>query len=165
MVSQCQDLKCLSEDILKKQIEQWGLKDSLDYNGNQKHMLKIDHEKSRWTKYLKYSTDNDTIFLLQAYDVQGYIYLTVWNSTDTLSFCSGSSFERKIRDDDIVKKNYRVKYVGKWDIDKIKELEKENDSYLILPRLTYYATRVIFKKGIYLIDCIRFRNFVNPEKM
>lgn len=53
-----------------------------------------------------------------------------------------------------------IEILSRWDTERIIELEKESDNYIILPRLTNYVTRVIFYNKKYKINCFKYKDFI-----
>ena len=161
LVCKGQSIKYLSNDIYKKQIDLWGVTDSLDYY-NEKKILKLDRDKSKWNNYLDFSIQSDTIFFLQWWDIQGSSGLTIWNRKDTVCYYISSSsnsykpIENRLFSD---MELFTFSLISNWSIDKIMKYEKDSDDNIILPRLMNYMTRVIFNGRKYRIDCFRYRDF------
>lgn len=154
-----QDMSKLSSDIYKMQMSEFGEIEKNDINDERK-LAKLQRDRSQWYKYLNFSSQSDTVFFLQSHDIQGTSNLLVWNSKDTVSFFITSAEESYKPIERNLFPQYLYSLITKWDKEKIKELEKESDNYVILPRLTNYATRVIFRNKKYTIDCVRYKDLI-----
>ena len=55
-----------------------------------------------------------------------------------------------------------MKLVSEWNIYEIKKEEEMNSN--ILPSELIYATKIVFTKGKYHIDCIHFKDFFNLKR-
>lgn len=160
-----QNIKKLSTAIYKKQVEVFGECDNGHFN-DEKKLGRIDRNKSKWEIYLDFSVQSDTIFFLQSMDIQGSSNLTIWNRKDTLCYYISSSLNsyKPIQNKFSLNQLSIFSLVTDWNIDEIIKQEKKSDSYTLLPRLTNYVTRVIFKNKKYSIDCFRFKDFIiSPE--
>lgn len=109
---------------------------------------------------LGYSKKNDTIYVLEMDGIQGDFLFTVWNKDHTLSYTNESGefmqTERRLFE------KYMMKLVSEWNIDEIRKEEKINK--VSLPEETIFATRIIFNKGKYSIDCLTFNDFFNLKR-
>lgn len=122
--------------------------------------LSLYRQQFNWSKELKYSQKQDTIFLLELPGVQGDYYYTLWNRIDTISY-SNNTGSFKLINEPLFSK-YMMKLVSMWDIEGIKEEERTN--LALLPSEVIYATKIIFRNNKYRIDCIRFGDFFNFER-
>ncbi len=108
----------------------------------------------------EYSTQNDTIFILEMYGVQGNMLVTIWNKNKTLS-CTNEQGDFECKNEPLFTK-YMMKLVSEWNIPEIRKEEETNSN--ILPNELIYATKIVFKKGKYQIDCIHFKEFFNLDR-
>ena len=107
----------------------------------------------------EYSSKNDTVYILEMCGVQGNILITIWNKNKTLSYTNEQgSFESK---DEALFTKYMMTLVSEWNISEIRKEEEINSN--ILPSELIYATKVVFNKGEYHIDCICFKDFFSIE--
>jgi len=107
----------------------------------------------------EYSPQNDTIYILEMYGIQGNVLVTVWNRNKTLSYTNERGYFESKNEPLFTK--YMIKLVSEWNI---LEIKKEEETNPMLPSELIYATKIIFKKGKYHIDCIYFRDFFNMER-
>ena len=108
----------------------------------------------------EYSPQNDTIFILEMYEIQGNMLVTIWNRNKTLSYTNErGDFESK---NEPLFTKYMMKLVSEWDIPEIRKEEETNSN--ILPSELIYATKIVFKKGKYQMDCIHFKEFFNIDR-
>ena len=108
----------------------------------------------------EYSTKNDTVYILEMYGIQGEVLVTIWNKNKTLSYTNERGyFETK---NEPLFTKYMVKLVSEWNITELKKEEEMNSD--MLPRDLIYATKIVFNKGKYHIDCIHFKDFFNPKR-
>lgn len=102
----------------------------------------------------EYSSKNDTVYILEMCGVQGNVLVTIWNKNKTLSYTNEQgSFESK---NEALFTKYMMTLVSEWNIP---EIRKEESNSNILPSELIYATKVVFNKGRYCIDCICFKDF------
>lgn len=107
----------------------------------------------------EYSSKNDTVYVLEMCGVQGNVLITIWNKNIMLSYTNEQGFfERK---SEALFTKYMMKLVSEWNISEIRKEEEINSN--ILPSELIYATKIIFNKGKYEIDCISFKDFFNIE--
>lgn len=128
--------------------------------------LKKNRDEIKWIENINLSLNNDTIFLLEAYNlnVESSIlntYAVLWNST-------GNEFSYERIDANTVKKtdklyfsNYMRSLISSWNVKQLKEEEKR---YKQVSGFDIYATRIIFSNKKYKVDCISFMNFANFKK-
>ena len=106
---------------------------------------------------LGYSKENDTIYALEMDGIQGDFLFTVWNKDHTLSYTNVSG--KLMLTERCLFTKHMMKLVSEWNIDEIRKEEKINK--VSLPEETIFATRIIFNKGKYSIDCLTFNDFFN----
>lgn len=109
---------------------------------------------------VEYSSKNDTVYVLEMCGVQGNVLITIWNKNETLSYTNEQGFFESKNDALFTK--YMMKLVSEWNISEIRKEEEINSK--ILPSELIYATRILFNKGKYQIDCISFKDFFNLER-
>lgn len=143
----------VSDEIYRTQIHKFG--DNMLLKG-----LHIYREKSSMLARLKYSAMNDTLFTLEMLGIQGNLYLTYWNKTDTISYINNTDESEYI--DSTLYSKYMMKLVSEWNISEIEKEEKINSQ--LLPNDPIYATRIIIRKNKYKIECIIFSDFYNVER-
>ena len=120
--------------------------------------LNLYRKQLNYLSKFEYSPKNDTVYILEMYGVQGNILITIWNKHKTLSYTNEQgSFESK---NDALFPKYMMKLISDWNISEIRKEERDST---ILPRELIYATKIIFNKGEYRIDCICFKDFFNLE--
>lgn len=122
--------------------------------------LSLYRRQFNWDKELKYSQKKDTIFLLELPGIQGDYHYTFWNRVDTISYANNTGTFKLINEPSFTE--YMMRLVSMWDIQGIKEAEKNNLN--LFPSEIIYATRIIFRNNKYRIDCIRFGDFFNFER-
>lgn len=154
----CKSIKKVSDDIYKKQKIEFNNKVSSE----DIRLLRFNRNRSRWYSYLDFSVESDTIYFLESYDVQGSSNLTIWNQKDTIHFYINQHLKdyNPIRNHFSKEKQSILVLITDWDIDKIRDLEKEGNSIVMLPRLTNYVSRVIFKNKKYIIDVFKFKDLI-----
>ena len=106
-----------------------------------------------------YSSRKDTIYILEMYGIQGNVLVTIWNKSNILSFTNEQGYF--ISKKEHLFSKHIINLVSEWDISTIK---KEETKHPILPNDLIYATRIIFNKKQYHIDCFKFNDFFNIEK-
>jgi len=126
-----------------------------DYNSFRLYIQPVN-----WYKELKFSTKNDTIFLLEYPGIEGDYYFSFWNKKDTLSYFEDNG-RYKFAHNKMIFTKYMMKLVSEWNILEIREEEK-NHSTLLLGYI--YATRIIIKNGKHKIDCIHFKDFFDLKR-
>ena len=130
-----------SQDILGKSLNFY--RTQLDYLNNFKHV-----------------PEKDTVYILEMYGVQGNMLVTIWNKHNTFSYTNEKGdFESKNQP---LFTEYMMKLVSEWNIYEIKKEEEMNSN--ILPSELIYATKIVFTKGKYHIDCIHFKDFFNLNR-
>lgn len=139
--------------IYKNQIQAFG--DTMLLKG-----LRNYREKANILEKLRYSTVNDTLFVLEMLGFQGDLYLTYWNKADTISYTNRAG-EPEYMNNTLFSK-YMMQLVSQWNVQGIREEEKVNSS--LLPNEPVYATRIIIQKNKYKIKCIRFDDFFNLNR-
>lgn len=109
----------------------------------------------------KYSLKNDTVYILEMSGVQGdVVYITIWNKNKILSYTNKQDlFESK---NEALFTKYMMTLVSEWNISEIRKEEEINTQ--IMPCELIFATKIIFNKGEYHIDCIYFKEFFNFER-
>jgi hypothetical protein len=108
----------------------------------------------------EYSLKNDTVYILEMYGVQGNISITIWNKNKKLSYTYKQGFFESMNKALFTK--YMMKLVSEWNISEIRKEEEINTE--IMPCELIFATKIIFNKGEYHIDCISFKEFFNFER-
>lgn len=107
----------------------------------------------------EYSSNNDTIYILEECGIQGNVLITIWNKNNILSYTNEQGyFESKHKS---LFSTYMMTLVSEWNIPKIKSEEANSN---MLPNELIYATKIIFDKDKYHIDCIYFNDFFNLER-
>lgn len=107
----------------------------------------------------EYSSKNDTVYILEMYGVQGNVLITIWNKDKTLSYTNEQGYFESKHISLFTK--YMMVLVSEWNIP---EIEREETNSNILPNELIYATKIVFAKGKYHIDCIYFKDFFNLER-
>lgn len=128
--------------------------------------LKKNRDEIKWIENINLSLKSDTIFLLEAYNLNVesgilYTYAVLWDST-------GNELSYECVDANTVKKtdksyfsNYMKYLISSWNV---KQLREEEKIYKQVSGFDIYATRIIFSNNKYKVDCISFINFANFEK-
>ena len=138
------------EDIYVCQGEQDFIRKSLD----------LYREQLNYLENFEYSSQNDTVYILEMCGVQGNVDITIWNKHKTLSYTNEQGyFETKNKS---LFTKHIIKLVSEWDIPGIKKEEDINSN--MLPSELLYATKIVFNKGKYHIDCIYFKEFFCLER-
>ncbi len=109
---------------------------------------------------LNYSKENDTIYILNMVGLEGDFYFTIWNRNNILSYTNVSGELMKTQQRLFTK--YMMRLVSDWNITQIVKEEQLNK--VTLPERVVYATKIIFKKEKYNIDCITFNDFFNLKR-
>lgn len=122
--------------------------------------LNIYRKQLDYLNRFEYSPQNDTVYILEMYGVQGNVLITVWNENKILSYTNERGFFENA--DKPLFTKYMMKLVSEWSILEIRKEEEINSN--ILPNELVYATKVVFNKGEYHIDCICFKDFFNLER-
>jgi hypothetical protein len=107
-----------------------------------------------------YSKENDTIHTLNMVGVEGDFYFTIWNRTNALSYTNVSG--KLMQTERYLFTKYMIKLVSEWNVTEIRKEEQINK--VTLPERVAYATRIIFNKGKYNIDCLTFNDFFNIKR-
>lgn len=125
-------------------------------------LLKQNRDDSKWYSFLNFSTKSDTIYLKETNDLQGSFDLVIWNRIDTVHFYTPYATKIYIPVENIFSQEdqYKLALITNWDVSRIKEFERNSDTIIILPRLTNYISRIVFKNQKYTIDVFKFRDFV-----
>jgi len=101
---------------------------------------------------IKYNPQQDTIYILELYGLQGELRVTIWNKSSLISYeCQSLN---KINEPKF--QNYMMRLVESWNIEKLIK-EGENDTFI--PQYWIYVSRVIIKNNRVKIDCDRFKEF------
>lgn len=121
--------------------------------------LDIYRQKFNWIDKLNYSSEEDTLFVLEMPGIQGNYMYTIWNKTDTISYTNESgNFMLSNRP---LFTEYMMKLVGEWNIQEIKEEEKNSSLY---PTESIFASKIIIKNKKYKIVCVKFKDFFNLKR-
>ena len=123
-------------------------------DGNFK-VLNSYRNQSEWWKKLKYSSENDTLFIIECWGVQGNFAFTIWSNSDTISYTNETGNFIFTNEPQFTK--YMIQLVSDWNISQINLEEKINAN--LIPEEWILATRIIIKNKNYKIDCIRFKGF------
>lgn len=120
-------------------------------------------KKSNILHKMNVSFMEDTIFILQTHRVvaTSCLFLTVWNKKDTLSVSSDNSGDTFLITANTEYTKYMMKLVSEWNMEEIKNEEKENG--VISPDLIF-VTRIIFNEKKYKIDCLYFNDFFDIKR-
>ena len=108
----------------------------------------------------EYSSKNDTVYILEMYSIQGEVLITIWNKNKTLSYTNERGYFATKNEPLFTK--YMVKLVSEWNIPELEEEEEINSN--MLPSELIYATKIVFNKRNYHIDCICFKDFFNFQR-
>ncbi len=174
--------KLLSSKIANK--ESSFIKNKKSYLvGNWKYLIKS-YSKFRveidLVKLIRPSLNNDTLFILQDYDLSGLsrnLSIAVWNKNKEFFYVKTDTIPpnnplynklnyRRMQLFQADKKynlfpDHMINLVSKWDIDNIKKEEQNNG---IIGGSSKVAIRIIFKNKRYKIDCFVFRDFFNFKR-
>ena len=101
---------------------------------------------------IKYNPQQDTIYILELYGLQGELRVTIWNKSSSISYEDQSLNKTNEPQFD----NYMMRLVESWNIEKLIK-EGENDTFI--PQYWIYVSRVIIKNNRVKIDCDRFKEF------
>ncbi len=116
-------------------------------------------EKFRMYRDSSFFFDNirqyDTIYIIETLNNSNF-YSMIWNSADTISLIQVYGETNIERTDERISK-CKMKLLEQWDIEGIREKEKNASG--VTNRSLIYVTRIIIKKNIYKINCIRFYDF------
>ncbi|MDR1881487.1 MAG: hypothetical protein LBR26_01740 [Prevotella sp.] len=107
-----------------------------------------------------YPKQNDTIYILEMNGIQGNYLFTAWNKSDTISYTNESGKLASTKNRLFTK--YMTRLVSEWNLSEIKKEEETNSN--LLPSETIYATKIVFTKGKYYIDCVSFKDFFNLQR-
>lgn len=105
--------------------------------------------------------ENDTIFLLEKNGIQGNFMFTAWSKNKILSFDNQSENLKLVKYKESMFSKYMRELVSHWNIAEIRKEGLENPP---LPQEEILATRIIFNKGKYQIDCFSFLDFFNLKR-
>jgi hypothetical protein len=106
---------------------------------------------------LGYSKENDSIYILDMVGLEGDFYFMIWNRSNTLFYTNESG--KLMQTERCLFTKHMIKLVSEWNITEIRKEEQINK--VTLPERVVYATRIIFNKGKYNIDCLTFNDFFN----
>lgn len=160
--------KNLSKMLYKEQVSIIKKRFGYDFDDyNSLKMLDKNRKEIKWTNHFNISSNRDTIFMLEAYDInfetgETQSYGTLWNSNGT-----EFSYERinngklrKVNDMQYFSK-YMKSLINTWDTIQIRKEEKEWGQ---ISGFYIYATRIISFNNKYSLNCISFINFSNFKK-
>lgn len=151
-----QNYKKLSKQILKSQQKAF-IDEGKYMRDTIFKVFENNKNQSKWSKILELNAKNDTIFFIDSYSADGALLLSIWNTQDTLFLKNQNG---KLVDNKYPLSKNIIEILSRWDTERIIELEKESDNYIILPRLTNYVTRVIFYNKKYKINCFKYKDFI-----
>lgn len=103
-----------------------------------------------------YSSQNDTIYILELCGIQGEVLITIWNKNKILSYTNIERGYFESKNESLFEK-YMIKLVSEWNIPEIK---KRGTNSNMLPDDPICATKIVFTKGRYYIDCVFFKDFL-----
>jgi len=147
----------ISKDIMSIQISQYP-------NGKDEiHNFYKLRKKSNCLDKFSPVNENDTIFILDRFvDFNSLdLFSTHWNQRTqvsiksinagkTFSFVEGYTFTK-----------YMLKLVSEWNLEEIKNEEVKNK---VISSNGIFATRIIFNRKKYIIDCFYFNDFFNMKR-
>lgn len=107
-----------------------------------------------------YSKENDSIYILNMVGIEGDFNFMIWNRSNMFSYTNDSGELMQIEQCLFTK--YMMKLVSEWNITEIRKEEQINK--VTLPARVVYATKIIFNKGKYNIDCLTFDDFFNLKR-
>jgi len=108
---------------------------------------------------LEFCKENDTLFLLEDFPIQGGGNQTLWNLKDTVSASNATG--------NLVISNkptftpYLMGLVSQWNIEKIKE-EQGKSIWLSHDLIT--ATKIEIRSGTFSLERISFKDFYDPVR-
>lgn len=108
---------------------------------------------------LDYSITKDTVYMMELYSFQGECFFSVWTGDKMLSYKDKKLM--LVDDNQSSFSKYMRKLVSDWNI---AEIRREGLINQPLPQEEIRATRIIFNKGKYQIDCFSFLDFYDPER-
>ena len=103
-----------------------------------------------------YSSQNDTIYILELCGIQGEVLITIWNKNKILSYTNIERGYFESKNESLFEK-YMIKLVSECNIPEIK---KRGTNSNMLPDDPICATKIVFTKGRYYIDCVFFKDFL-----
>lgn len=149
----------LSDILYKKQ-------NKIAINKLAPYALKKNRDEIKWLENIEFSTNNDTIFLLEAYNLNTETnilttYAELWRS-------SGNKFSYERINRGAVKQtnksyftNYMKYLIRSWNT---KLLKDEEEAHAQISGFDIYATKIIFTNGKCNVECVSFVNFNNFKK-
>ncbi len=103
----------------------------------------------------------DTLYIIETYDIQTYVFYTsIWSKKNELNY--SYHFGSFIFNNEIICTKYTKVLIEKWDLSSIM-YEETNNSTMTSP-FHYICTRVIYNSNGYDIDCIKFKEFFLLER-
>lgn len=121
--------------------------------------LRVYQRQLQYFNHINHS-NNDTVYMLEMNGIQGNVLITLWNKNDTVSYTNENGALEKNKEP--LFSEYMMTLVTEWNLPKINEEEKINSN--LLPHEKIFATRIIFFKRNYIINCICFDEFFNINR-
>ena len=108
-----------------------------------------------------YSSQNDTIYILELCGIQGEVLITIWNKNKILSYTNIERGYFESKNESLFEK-YMMKLVSEWNIPEIKKRGTNSNMFTDDP---ICAIKIVFIKGRHYIDCVFFKDFFIWEEM
>lgn len=110
---------------------------------------------------IQFSKANDTFFLAQKQDCQGFTGITTWNGCLKKSYSNSENGELNRESLPIFTK-YAIKLISEWDTTEIRKEEQTNKC--TLPSFSVYVYRIIFINKKCSVDYLYFEDFFNSQR-
>ena len=123
-------------------------------------------QRTKILKKIHKNQETDTLFLLEIHGDKSdsYLYVTAWNSYDTISYDVENYGKGNITISPkyLTFSKYMYFLVSKWNDFEIRKECKSNSK--MIPVRYLFATRIIIDKKKYRISCMYFREFFDIDR-